>query len=85
VEVVAEGKNKGSAAGKVGAAVVGAAVGAAAGVAAMVLTDPKKKKALIRAAKDMEKKAAVGLDKLSKGAVNLQKRINQELKAVKGK
>ena len=59
--------------------------GAAAGVAAMVLTDPKKKKALIRAAKDMEKKAAVGLDKLSKGAVNLQKRINQELKAVKGK
>ncbi|KKU99635.1 MAG: hypothetical protein UY33_C0026G0013 [Candidatus Amesbacteria bacterium GW2011_GWA1_48_9] len=70
---MAEGKNKGSAAGKVGAAVVGAAVGAAAGVAAMVLTDPKKKK------------AAVGLDKLSKGAVNLQKRINQELKAVKGK
>ncbi len=82
---MAEGKNRGSTAGKVGAAVVGAAVGAAAGVAAMVLSDPKKKKALIKTAKDVEKKAAAGFDKLSKGAADLQKRINKELKAVKSK
>jgi len=85
VAIVAEAKNKGSLAGKLGAAVVGAAVGVAAGVVGSLLTDPKKRKSLSKAAKDAEKRAAGGLDKLSRSALDLQKKINKELKTHKRK
>lgn len=83
MDSVAEGKNKSSVAGKLGAAVVGAAVGAAAGVAATILSDPKKKKAFIKAAKNIKDQTATQLDKWSKEAGDIGKKLNKEIKTFK--
>ena len=83
MESVAEVKSKSSAAGKIGAAVVGAAVGAAAGVAATILADPKKKKAFLKAASNIKDQTATQLDKWSKEASNIGKKLNKEIKTIK--
>ena len=67
-------------AGKIGAAMVGAAVGAAAGVAATILSDPKKKKALMKTAKDIKDQTEAQLNKWGKEASGIGKTVNKQIK-----